>query len=108
MARKRKPQAIHVASRFYWDRHNGNTYARAVATIYLRDGSTESVEVPAMNGGCDYAVQRIGDELEASGWMPKREHYPQTGGAEDAKYYFRERRIPFTTSEREITRYKEL
>lgn len=71
-----------VHGRRWFQKSAGNTYCSASASVYFSDGTSESVTVPRQYGYGDFYLQAATDALERAGFLPGREHYPRTGGAE--------------------------
>lgn len=100
---KRKPRAIHIHGRRWFERVNGNTYFSVDVWV---DGKHVHRTDYEYGYGTQFE-QRATDALEDLGYMPDRPTY-QHGGGQPGWQYFDDRGIGWVVEVSDVKRKKDL
>jgi len=103
MKTKRKPQAIHVHGRRWFERTNGNTYHSV--TVWVDGDQVHRTDFTYGYG--DHWLQTATQALDGLGLLPGIKRY-NSGGTESLWQYCQDRSIKLVTEVDDVRRKKDL
>jgi len=99
-----KTQSITVIGKRWFDKVNGNTYHSAVALV---NGKAVATIGYCYGYGDQYEWNAM-QALEEKGYLPKLEHYKNTGGTESLWRYCEKNKIQYASFVSDVQRKKDL